>query len=135
MAQGTALCNARPDWSLSCAPGGHRGGWGPIGAIRVAGIYSKRHHPAVSAGFLITVPLPGVPQSVSRLLVQSVGVSLDGYAAGPDQDLEHPLGVNGPDLMEWFFPTNTFKQMHEQGEGETGVDNEMAKKGFDRMGA
>ena len=72
---------------------------------------------------------------MSRLLVRSFAVSLDGFSAGPDQNLEHPLGVNGPDLMEWFFPTDVFRTMHKQEPGETGVDNEIAKLGFDNFGA
>ncbi len=42
---------------------------------------------------------------MSKVLVQNFGVSLDGFAAGPNQDLENPLGVRGPELMDWFFPT------------------------------
>jgi len=55
-----------------------------------------------------------------RLRVQSFAVSLDGYGAGPNQDLEHPLGVNGPDLMEWFFATRVWRKMHGQPDGELG---------------
>jgi dihydrofolate reductase len=72
---------------------------------------------------------------VSNVRVQSFGISIDGYGAGPRQDLQHPLGVNGPDLMEWFFPTRVFRQMHGQGDGETGVDNEMAEQSFAGVGA
>ena len=73
---------------------------------------------------------------MSKLRVQSFAVSLDGYGAGPDQDLENPLGVDGFRLMEWFFPTRVFRRMHGGGdEGETGVDNRMAEKGFDNIGA
>lgn len=72
---------------------------------------------------------------MTKLRVHGFGVSLDGFAAGPDQDLEHPLGVNGPDLMQWFFPTNVWQQMHGNGTGETGVDNEMAERGFQGIGA
>jgi len=73
---------------------------------------------------------------MSRLRVHSFSVSLDGYGAGPDQDLEHPLGVGGVELMEWFFPTQVFQRMHGGGaDGETGVDNRMAEKGFDGIGA
>jgi dihydrofolate reductase len=72
---------------------------------------------------------------MSKLRVQSFGVSLDGYAAGADQDLQHPLGVRGPELMEWFFPTRVFQKMHGQGEGESGVDNAMAEQGFAGIGA
>jgi dihydrofolate reductase len=72
---------------------------------------------------------------VSKLRVQSFGVSLDGYGAGSNQDLENPLGVNGPELMEWFFPTRVFQRMYGDGDGETGVDNEMAEQGFANVGA
>jgi dihydrofolate reductase len=72
---------------------------------------------------------------MSRLRVQSFGVSLDGYGAGPRQSLENPLGVNGPDLMQWFFPTRVWQRMHGPDAGETGVDNEMAELGFANVGA
>ncbi|HEX4438559.1 MAG TPA: dihydrofolate reductase family protein [Thermoanaerobaculia bacterium] len=74
----------------------------------------------------------------SRLRVASFAVSLDGFGAGPEQSLENPLGVNGPELFKWFFATRTFQAMHgeEGGEtGETGVDDDFAKKGFEGVGA
>jgi dihydrofolate reductase len=71
----------------------------------------------------------------SRLRVQSFGLSLDGYGAGPDQDLRNPLGVGGPKIMEWFFPTRVFQAMYGKGEGETGVDNAVAERGFANVGA
>jgi hypothetical protein len=45
---------------------------------------------------------------VAKLRVQSFAVSADGLAAGANQDLQNPLGVRGPELMEWFFPTRMF---------------------------
>ncbi|HEY6822606.1 MAG TPA: dihydrofolate reductase family protein [Burkholderiales bacterium] len=72
---------------------------------------------------------------MSKLRVQSFAVSMDGYAAGPNQDLQNPLGVRGPELMEWFFPTRVFQKMYGAGDGETGVDNEMAEQGFRNIGA
>ena len=36
-----------------------------------------------------------------RLRVPDLAMSVDGYAAGPDQDLEHPPGVDGERLHEW----------------------------------
>ena len=63
------------------------------------------------------------------------GVSIDGFGAGPHQSLENPLGVRGPEIMEWFFPTDVFKRMHGAGEGEKGVDNTIALRGFDNFGA
>jgi dihydrofolate reductase len=72
---------------------------------------------------------------MSKLFVRSFAVSIDGYGAGPDQDLQNPLGVNGPELMEWFFPTRVWRQMHGQADGETGIDNEIAELGFAGFGA
>ena len=73
---------------------------------------------------------------MSKVVVRCFAVSLDGFGAGPRQSLEHPLGVRGPELMEWFFPTRFFRSMHGGGaDGESGVDNRIAEKGFDNIGA
>jgi len=72
---------------------------------------------------------------MAKLRVQSFGVSLDGYSAGANQDLQHPLGVNGLEVMEWFLHTRVWRDMHGQGGGETGVDNAMAEQGFNGIGA
>ena len=72
---------------------------------------------------------------MSKLRVLSFAVSLDGFSAGVDQSLDHPLGVRGPELMEWFFPTRMFQRMYGSGEGETGIDNGFAERGFDNLGA
>jgi dihydrofolate reductase len=76
---------------------------------------------------------------MTKVRVQSFAVSLDGYGAGPGQDLKNPLGMRGFELMEWFFPTRVFRSMHGggegQGEGETGIDNGMAEQGFESIGA
>jgi dihydrofolate reductase len=62
-------------------------------------------------------------------------MSLDGYSAGPNQDLQNPIGVGGLELMEWFFPTRAWRQMHGQPDGETGIDNRVAEEGFANIGA
>ena len=72
---------------------------------------------------------------MSKLLVRSFGISIDGYGAGLRQDLQNPLGVNGPDLMEWFFHTRVWRRMHGHADGEAGIDNSVAELGFERMGA
>jgi dihydrofolate reductase len=72
---------------------------------------------------------------MSILCVRSFSVSLDGYGAGPDQSLQHPLGVRGPELMQWLFHSRLWQQMHGGDGGETGVDNEMAEHGFANIGA
>jgi dihydrofolate reductase len=73
---------------------------------------------------------------MSKVRVQCFGISLDGYGAGPDQSLQNPLGVRGPEMMAWFFPTRVFQKMHGGGaDGETGVDNSMAEESFRNVGA
>jgi dihydrofolate reductase len=72
---------------------------------------------------------------MSKLRVSSFAISIDGYSAGPNQDLQNPLGVNGPDLMEWFFSTRAWRQMHGLEGGETGVDHQMAERGLAGIGA
>jgi dihydrofolate reductase len=72
---------------------------------------------------------------MAKVRVSSLAVSLDGYAAGPNQGLENPLGVRGPELFEWFFATRTWKQMHGEEGGTTGVDHEWAQRGMENVGA
>jgi dihydrofolate reductase len=72
---------------------------------------------------------------MSKLRIQAFGLSLDGFGAGPDQDLEHPLGVRGPELMEWFVHSRFWRRMQGQDGGETGIDNEIAEQSFDGIGA
>jgi dihydrofolate reductase len=70
-----------------------------------------------------------------KVSVLSFGISLDGFAAGPRQGLENPLGVGGMAIMEWFLPTRVWRSMQGQEGGETGVDNRMAERGFANVGA
>lgn len=74
---------------------------------------------------------------MSRLRVLCFSMSIDGFGAGTDQDLQNPLGVHGPEMFDWFFHTRTFQRMHGggDGEGESGVDDDFAARGFDNIGA
>jgi dihydrofolate reductase len=72
---------------------------------------------------------------MSKLRVQCFGVSLDGFGAGPNQSLQVPLGERFVEVMEWIFPTEFFRRMQKKDGGETGVDNTMAVKGFENVGA
>ena len=72
---------------------------------------------------------------MTRIRVEGFTISLDGYGAGPDQDLEHPLGVGGNELHRWLLPTRTFQKSHGSGDGTTGVDDDFAARGFDNIGA
>jgi dihydrofolate reductase len=72
---------------------------------------------------------------MTKVRVQSFGMSIDGFSAGARQDLQNPLGLRGPEIMEWFFPTRVFRAMHGGEGGETGTDNRIAEQGFENVGA
>jgi len=74
-------------------------------------------------------------KEMSKLRVQSFAISIDGYGAGPNQDFQNPLGVRGPELMEWFFQTGVWRKMHGYADGETGIDNGIAEQGLAGIGA
>ena len=73
---------------------------------------------------------------MQKLRVESFTISIDGFGAGPNQSLENPLGVGGPNLHKWFVPTKTFqKNVLGNNGGTAGIDNEFAERGFNNIGA
>ena len=72
---------------------------------------------------------------MSKLRVHCFAISLDGFGAGPRQDVENPLGVGGLALHEWIIPTRTFQTMEGTGSGETGIDDDFAARGMENIGA
>lgn len=70
-----------------------------------------------------------------RLRVHNFSVSLDGYAAGPGQDLDHPLGVGGERLHTWAFQTRSGRQMIGVDGGDEGLDDTFIKAGETGIGA
>src|SRR5215475_8679289 len=72
---------------------------------------------------------------MSKVKVAAFSLSVDGFGAGPRQDLQNPLGVRGPEMFAWFFKTDVWKKMQGRGEGARGVDNDFAQKSFENVGA
>jgi dihydrofolate reductase len=72
---------------------------------------------------------------MSRVRVANFSLSIDGFGAGPAQDLEHPLGENGMELHEWLFHTRTFHDMQGSEGGTTGIDDDFAARGLSSVGA
>ena len=74
---------------------------------------------------------------MGKIRVAAFSVSLDGYGAGPRQDRQNPLGVRGPELFQWLFKTEVFNIMimHGQGGGAKGINNDMARRSFEHVGA
>jgi dihydrofolate reductase len=63
---------------------------------------------------------------IMTVRVNGISVSLDGYAAGPDQDRDNPLGVGGERLHEWAIATRTFHEMNGEEGGSEGIDDQFA---------
>ena len=72
---------------------------------------------------------------MGKVKVAAFTVSLDGFASGPRQDVQNPLGVRGEELHSWFVGTDVFKKMNGQGEGAHGIDNDFAAQSMDNIGA
>ncbi len=73
---------------------------------------------------------------MSKVRVAGLSVSLDGFSAGIEQSLDHPLGKRGPEIFQWFFHTATFCSMVGREGGTTGdVDDEYAQRAMENFGA
>ncbi len=72
---------------------------------------------------------------MSRVRVGGFTLSIDGFGAGPEQSLEHPLGVGGRELHQWMFGTRFFQSMIGREGGSDGVDQAYAQRAMDGFGA
>ena len=70
-----------------------------------------------------------------KLRVHNFAISLEGYGAGAGQDRDHPMGHGGLALHDWAVVTRSFRAMHGEGEGETGVDDDFVARGLEGIGA
>lgn len=72
---------------------------------------------------------------MSKVRVNAFTVSADGFGAGPDQGLDHPLGRGGEQLHDWLIPTLTFQRLQGRDSGTTGIDNDFAARSLENLGA
>lgn len=73
---------------------------------------------------------------MTRVWVKGFTISLDGYGAGPNQDISHPLGVGATDLHQWLLPTRFFQRaLFGADGGTTAIDDGFAARGFANVGA
>jgi hypothetical protein len=56
-------------------------------------------------------------------------MSLDGYAAGPEQSEENPFGIGGMQLNEWPIPLKAFREMHGEEGGEVNASAPIVETG------
>jgi dihydrofolate reductase len=62
-------------------------------------------------------------------------MSLDGFAAGPEQSEENPFGIGGMQLNEWLFPLEAFRQMQGETGGEVNASTPIVEGWFENIGA
>ena len=72
---------------------------------------------------------------MSQVRVAGFSISLDGFGAGPEQSLEHPLGRRGRELHQWLFGTRFFQTMIGRDGGSEGLDQAYAQRAMDGFGA
>lgn len=72
---------------------------------------------------------------MGKVRVNAFSISADGYGAGPEQSLEHPMGVGVEGLHTWMIETAYFAEMFGREGGSTGVDNQFAERSMARLGA
>jgi dihydrofolate reductase len=56
-----------------------------------------------------------------------ITMSLDGFAAGPNQSLDNPLGEGGMRLHEWAVATDSWRAQHGQEGGDHNADAEVVE--------
>lgn len=64
-----------------------------------------------------------------------IAMSLDGYAAGPEQSVENPLGIGGMRLHEWAFPLAAWRAPHGLDGGEVNASTAVLEESLANIGA
>jgi dihydrofolate reductase len=64
-----------------------------------------------------------------------LSVSLDGFAAGPDQSVENPLGVGGEDLHGWIVDLEAWRKPHGLEGGEVNASTSVVEELQSNVGA
>jgi dihydrofolate reductase len=68
-------------------------------------------------------------------LICDISISLDGFVAGPNPSLEHPLGEGGDLLHEWAFAATSWRESHGLEGGEKNADSEVIEEWLRATGA
>jgi dihydrofolate reductase len=70
-----------------------------------------------------------------KLRVHNFAISIDGYGAGPNQDIDNPIGVGGLRLHEWVFETRAWHKRQNTEGGAEGIDDKFIEEGDAGIGA
>jgi dihydrofolate reductase len=72
---------------------------------------------------------------LAKLVVRAFTMSLDGFTSAPNQSLENPFGEGGMVIMDWARATRTFRKMFGDEGGTIGIDDAIAAKADEGVGA
>jgi dihydrofolate reductase len=64
-----------------------------------------------------------------------IAISLDGYAAGPNQSVNDPLGEGGEQLHEWIFPLAAWRGPHGMKGGKVDESTPVVEELLSNVGA
>lgn len=64
-----------------------------------------------------------------------ISMSLDGFAAGPNQSVDNPLGIGGMRLHEWAFPLAAWRSMVGLEGGEANESSAVVEESVANIGA
>jgi dihydrofolate reductase len=70
----------------------------------------------------------------SRLRL-TISMSLDGFVAGPNQSVDHPLGMGGMRLHEWVVPLAAWRKAHGMEGGEVNESSKLVEESVANIGA
>jgi dihydrofolate reductase len=71
---------------------------------------------------------------MSKVRVQ-ISVSLDGYAAGPNESHENPLGEGGEQLHDWMVALKAWRESHGMEGGEVNASTPVVEESVSDVGA
>ena len=64
-----------------------------------------------------------------------ITMSLDGFAAGPEQSVENPLGIGGERLHEWAFANQAWREQHRLAGGDVNASSAVLEEAKANIGA
>jgi dihydrofolate reductase len=64
-----------------------------------------------------------------------LSISLDGYAAGPDQSEDNPLGVGGEALHDWALELQAWRKSHGREGGAVNASSAIMEENLQNVGA
>jgi dihydrofolate reductase len=68
-------------------------------------------------------------------VTSDLSMSLDGFIAGPNDDVEHPLGEGGERLHQWVYELASWRERHGLAGGQSNRDAEVLDEAFRNVGA